>query len=414
MIHMNDETLNSPETIRPLLEATGNLKLSVPRAQRYEWLAGKLRAAHYSGLSRKDKSVVRKYLQRVTGYSRAQLTRLIRKYRSSGRIERKPTLRHRFPRRYTREDVVLIAKTDEMHQTPSGAVTKKLLERAYKQGNPAYAKLQGISVSHIYNLRRSATYRCRRRVFEKTRAQSVCIGERRKPQPNGCPGYLRIDTVHQGDQDNQKGVYHINAVDEVTQFTAIRSVEKISKKLLIPVLAELLDAFPFPILELHSDCGLEYVNRGVKALLDGLCIDLTKSRARHCNDNALVECKNGAVIRKCFGYGHIPQKWAVALNQFNRAHVTPYVNFHRPCYFARTITDVRGKERKTYPYELMMTPHEKLKSLPNAEQFLKPGITLADLDRQAIARTDLESATLLRKARKELFRKIWPGIGPEG
>ena len=55
---------------------------------------------------------------------------------------------------------------------------------------------------------------------------TVNIGERRKPIPNGQPGFIRIDTVHQGDQDKKKGVYHINAVDEVTQFEVIASVEK--------------------------------------------------------------------------------------------------------------------------------------------------------------------------------------------
>jgi hypothetical protein len=47
---------------------------------------------------------------------------------------------------------------------------------------------------------------------------------------NGKPGYIRIDTVHQGDLDGCKGVYHINAVDEVTQIEIVVSVEKISEQ----------------------------------------------------------------------------------------------------------------------------------------------------------------------------------------
>ncbi len=91
--------------------------------------------------------------------------------------------------------------------------------------------LAGISVSHLYNLRQSKAYQRQRLTFEKTRPKSSTIGERRKPCSNGQPGYIRIDTVHQGDLDKQKGVYHINAVDEVTQFEVVCCVERISDTL---------------------------------------------------------------------------------------------------------------------------------------------------------------------------------------
>src|ERR687888_50974 len=63
--------------------------------------------------------------------------------------------------------------------------------------------------------RKSRAYRERRILYEKTKPVQVAIGERRRPDPQGRPGYLRIDTVHQGDLDAVKGVYHINAGDEV-------------------------------------------------------------------------------------------------------------------------------------------------------------------------------------------------------
>ena len=85
-------------------------------------------------------------------------------------------------------------------------------------------------VSHLYNLRHSIGYRRQRRQFNKTRPVRSQIGERRRPDPQGQPGFLRVDTVHQGDLDGIKGVYHINAVDEVTQFQCVFSVEHISER----------------------------------------------------------------------------------------------------------------------------------------------------------------------------------------
>ncbi|HTS63599.1 MAG TPA: hypothetical protein VMH28_16355 [Candidatus Acidoferrales bacterium] len=66
-------------------------------------------------------------------------------------------------------------------------------------------------------MRASARYRNQAALWEPTLPSAVAIGERRRPDPQNRPGFLRVDTVHQGDWDGAKGVYHINAVDTVTQ-----------------------------------------------------------------------------------------------------------------------------------------------------------------------------------------------------
>ena len=280
-------------------------------------------------------------------------------------------------------------------------------ERAYTVfGQTEYAALASISVSHLYNLRKSTPYIRQRRHLDKTRPKRSTIGERRKPEPRGQPGYLRIDTVHQGDLDGKKGVYHINAVDEVTQFEVVCTVEKISEQYLLPALEQLLDTFPFTVLGFHSDNGSEYINKRVAGLLEKLLIEFTQSRSRQSNDNALAESKNGAVIRKLFGYSHIPQRFALLINDFNQQYLNPYLNFHRPCFFPETRTDDHGKQRKVYRYETMMTPYDKLKSLPDAKDYLKPGVRFAILDTLAHQISDNQAADRLQKARQILFRTI--------
>lgn len=410
---MNDSELDSPKAIKAFLGGTDKLRFTVPKSNRYEWIAGTLKRTNYFKLSKKDKAPVIEYMQLMTSYSWSQLKRLIAHYRERHWIGRSQSGRHKFATRYTRSDINLLVQTDEAHQTLSGPATKKLFERAYLvYGEESYERLAFISVSHLYNLRKSIGYQRQRRHFTKTQRSSVQIGERRKPRPQGQPGYIRIDTVHQGDQDKEKGVYHINAVDEVTQFEVICSVEKISERYLLPVLEELLKTFPFIIINFHSDNGCEFINRVVANLLNKLHIKMTKSRARHSNDNALAETKNGSIVRKHLGYVHIAQKWAPLINEFNRDHLTPYINFHRPCYFAETTINSKGKEKKVYPYHCMMTPYEKFKSLPNSARYLKPGITFEKLDQYMIKMTDLQAAHAMKKARIELFRTIfcsgWP------
>jgi transposase InsO family protein len=408
MITMNDKTLDSPEAIKTFLAGTGNIELSISKNERNAWVAGKLKRTRYFSLSKKDKSTIREYIMSTTGLSRSQLTRLISQYKTHKWIGKKQPHKNVFPRIYTNEDILLLIKTDLAHQQVSGSTTKKLFERAYKIfDNKAYERLAGISIAHIYNLRKSTFYQRQRRHFTKTERSPVNIGERRKPHPNGKPGYIRIDTVHQGDLDKEKGVYHINAVDEVTQFQVIISVEKISENCLIPVLEELLESFPFPIINFHSDNGGEYVNHMVARLLRKLHIEFTKSRARHSNDNALAESKNGSTVRKYLGYMHIPQKWAPRINKFNKQYLYPYLNYHRPCHFPEIKIDKKGKEVKVYPYKNMMTPYEKLKSLDNAAQYLKKSFSLEKLNQQAMKITDLESAENLRRAQKKLFHDIF-------
>jgi transposase InsO family protein len=305
--------------------------------------------------------------------------------------------------------VLLLAHTDTLHGTLSGLATKKLMERAYGIfGDARYQRLATISVAHLYNLRQRPSYQHQRQVWTKTRPATVPIGERRAPTPNNRPGYLRVDSVHQGDLDGIKGVYHINAVDCVTQYEGVATCEKISEAFLLPVLEALLLSFPFVIHGFHSDNGSEYINKRVAKLLNKLLIEeQTKSRSRHSNDNAQAESKNGAIVRKHLGYSHIPQCFAALVNAFCRDHLNPYINFHRPCLFAETITDAKGRQRKRYPYELMMTPYEKLKSLPLAKQYLKHDISFKQLDTQAKEISDNEAAQRLNDARAVLFKTIF-------
>ena len=206
--------------------------------------------------------------------------------------------------------------------------------------------------------------------------------------------------------DKKKGVYHINAVDEETQFEIVCTAEKISEQYLIPILIELLDAYPFVIRGFHSDNGSEYINKVVAKLLEKLRIEFTKSRSRQTNDNALAESKNASVVRKVFGYTHIKQRWAPLINEFNKGYLNPYINYHRPCFFAENKVDKKGKVHKIYPYENMQTPYDKLKSLPNAENYLKPGVTFEILDKVAHQMSDNQAADQMKAARQKLFNTI--------
>jgi transposase InsO family protein len=401
----NAETL-SLQQINEFLKGSEGVEFSgQSRAGIYAWTERLLVAQEYARQGRKQRGTIRSYLRKVTGLSLAQITRLIRRCVKTGKVELEPCLRRRFPNTYTEPDIGLLAEVDRAHERLSGPATRCILKREYEEfGKPEYARLAGISVSHLYNLRHSLRYRQQAAVFESTRPSGVSIGERRKPDPQGRPGFLRVDTVHQGDWDGVKGVYHINAVDTVTQWQVVGCASKISEQFLKPVLEAILHQFPFRIRGFHSDNGSEFINRTVAQLLGKLLVEFTKSRACRSQDNALVEGKNGAVIRKHIGYGHIPAEHAEALQKFYTAHLNPYLNFHRPCGFATVSLDARGKRKRQYKPKDYATPYQKLQSLPQAKDYLKEGICFESLGRIAKAMSDTEFARKMSAAKAKLLR----------
>lgn len=394
----------SLEQIRAFLEGSDELRFEASdRRERYKWVERTLVQQEYMHLRRQDKGLVRRYLAKMTGLRRAQVTRLIGQYRERGEVRVQGYRRHRFATRYGARDIALLAQTDEAHETLSGPATQKLLQRAYYDfGDARFATLAGISVAQLYRLRSTRSYRQHRVVCQPTRPAPVSIGERRRPDPQGRPGYLRVDTVHQGDDlDGTKGVYHINAVDEVTQWEVLAAAPQISEAFLIPVLEAILEQFPFTIRGFHSDCGSEFINHTVSRLLQKLLVEQTKSRPRHSNDNGLVEAKNGAVVRKHMGHWHIGSEHAQAITQFYGEFLNPYLNFHRPCAVPEIVNGPKGKRQRLYRW--YATPWQILRQLPGMAGYLRAGVTVESVDEQARKHSDLEAAQQMQQAKRRLF-----------
>jgi transposase InsO family protein len=403
---MDDTEALGLEQIRAFLAGSAEVRFAGQRREEvYRWIETTLVRLQYASLHKPGKGLVRRYLSRMTGLSRAQVTRLIALQRRTGRVKAALYQRTKFATRYTAGDVDLLAYVDKAHGNLSGPATRHILEREYSDyGQAGYVRLAAISVAHLYRLRNSAAYRKRNTSYQPTRPTPIPMGERRAPQPRGAPGFLRIDTVHQGDQQGRKGLYHINAVDEVTQWEIVAATPQISELWLLPVLEAMLEQFPFVIRGFHSDNGSEFINYNVVRLLDKLRIEQTKSRAHHCGDNGLVETKNGAVIRKHIGFGYIDAKHAEAVDRFHREHLNPYVNFHRPCAMPKILTAANGKRRRVYLR--WATPFEIFRELPGCAKYLRPAVQLAELDQSAQNQSDTEAALDMQRAKRKLFQSF--------
>lgn len=392
--------------IKDFLQGTNSVDFSMSlRKEKYAFVKETFDQFKYTTLKKKQKSLLRLYIRKVTGYSTAQTARVLA-FSFHGNPYRSSYKRHVFTRKYTPSDILLLIKTDSLHGRLNGIATQLILQKEYREfGKEAYKRISSISISHIYNLRKTRRYAFETLTYTKTNPVKRDIGERRKPEPNGKPGYIRVDSVHQGDKDGEKSVYYINSVDEVTQWQIVLCTEKISEEYLKPIILLLLDQYPFKIIEFHTDNGSEYINQYLVTLLNKLLIKLTKNRSRRSTDNAQCESKNN-IIRKHMGYFYISQKCAPIINEFMITYFNPYLNFHKPCGFATRTSDAKGKEKKIYKRENYMTPYEKFLTLPDFKKYLKPGITFEQLEKIAYCMSDNDYASIVQEEKQKLFNKI--------
>lgn len=409
---MNDENVLSIAQLRNFLLGVGAIKFNINKRgnrnkqEMYDWVGNLLSKVRYFSLKKRERGIVVSYVKSITNLSKGHIKKLIKRKKKYGKLRLSENKKNVFPTRYSTSDIAKLIETDNAHGRLSGPATRRILQREYLEFNRTeFEMISHISVSHLYNIRKSKRQYISQILFlEKTKAVNRNIGERRKPKTGGKPGYLRVDSVHQGDLDKEKGVYHINMVDEETQWEIIGCVEGISEYFLAPLLEQLLCIFPFVIYGFHSDNGSEYINFVVAETLKKLFIEQTKSRSRRTNDNALAESKNGAVIRKHMGHAYIHKKYAKQINSFYRENMDEYLNFHRPCGFATNKTDDKGKITKIY--DKYMTPYEKLQTIPNWQKYLKSGITAKLLEQKSKQLSDNQSAEKMQKAKSKLFKNF--------
>ena len=181
---MQDGEKLSLGQIEAFLEASQEVEFHGKRRREvYEWITRTLRRQRYGEQGKKVRGVLRRFVAKMTGRSRAQTTRLVGRYLKHSEVKKSSARRRRFPSRFTRADIELLAKVDEAHETLSGPATKRILVRECEQyKHAAYERLATISVAHIYNLRRRRHYRECWLGFTPTRPVQVAIGERRRAQ----------------------------------------------------------------------------------------------------------------------------------------------------------------------------------------------------------------------------------------
>ena len=187
ILSLHVERLRTPEQVRAFLDGSEPVDFNpVSRDEAYAFVSRMLTRFDYARLGKPDRGLVTRFLDKATGLSRAQLTRLVRQFAKTGQVvdRRGGAPRRPFERRYTAADIRLLAEVDATLGQMAGPATREVMRREFEvYGDGRFARLAHISIGHLYNLRKSTTYLRKRTVLDRTRPTRVAIGARRPPRP---------------------------------------------------------------------------------------------------------------------------------------------------------------------------------------------------------------------------------------
>lgn len=360
-------SVTTPEQIRSLEQVrdvvSGLVALKLPPRQddelRYRWIDTALQGMQYRELARSERGLVLNYLQRLTGYSRAQVNRLVARWMSGQALAKQHGRpEHAFERRYQAADIALLAEADGALGRLPGAATVSVLRRQRDQfGDGRLASLASISVSQLYLLRRSPEYLAAAVPSDDlVPPHHLPVGVRRTPQPDLAPGHLRVESVDEGDVP---GSWQVCVVDVATRWRVRvdwpSSADDVCMRK--PALARLMRQLPFRPLACAAAEGGDQRCRQVAAGIESV-----RAAAAVTQDPLELD------------------PWSL------------FVNLHRPCALPVTPAPDPAAARA----HQVLTPLEALLARPAAESCLRPGVTLASLQVQARAIDPLRAAAAAR------------------
>jgi len=164
--NMNETRLCTIEQIEQFLMACTQIEFSKSGddSERYEHISRVLKRFDYPRRTKRERGVLLRYLQLTSSYSRAQVTRLIAQWHAN-RLDVVPLAKRYcapaapFARKYTHSDIERLVEMDKANEDVCGPAIAHLLQRAYHvYGDTRYERLATLSVSHLYNLRKSTGY----------------------------------------------------------------------------------------------------------------------------------------------------------------------------------------------------------------------------------------------------------------
>lgn len=320
----------------------------------------------YRRARKKGKGVLLGEFVKVTGYSRKSAIRLLRRNKAPG-AERRGR-----PKRYSAKAtamlVVLWEAANRICSQRLHPFIPELLRVLEQHGEMRVepeiaAQLQQMSPATIDRRLRPYRQRGKRRSLSTTKPGSLLkgsiplrtFGEVERKQP----GTMQVDLLaHCGESTEGFYLFTLSAVDEATGWGEWVVVWGKGQERVGAAIHRVHKRLPFPLQGLHTDNGGEFINQPLYTYCQGEKIRFTRCRPYKKNDNALVEEKNGSVVRRLVGYERYSSKQAY--EKLNEVYdlLRLYCNFFQPVL--KLIAKSRQGSKVHKEYDTAQTPYRRV------------------------------------------------------
>lgn len=367
-------------------------------------LVGAIRV-RYAGSSRVEKRKILDEFVAVTGYHHKSAIRVL----TASPVVLAPVANGR-PRRYdaaVREAlVVLWEASDRVCGKRLKALLQSLVEAMERHGHlqlDTVVRERLLSASAATLDRLLAPTRVAARGHRRRRWGAASSLRRNVPVRTFAdwkdppPGFFEADLVsHCGGTAAGSFVHTLTLTDIASGWTECFSLVVRAATLVVEALKGLRDVLPFPLLGFDTDNGSEFINETVFAYCQEQHIEFTRSRPYRKNDQAWVEQKNGAVVRKLVGYDRLEGLTAAATLARLYAASRLFVNFFQPSFKLASKTRVGARVVKRY--HPPATPCERLLASASVPEAAK-----ATLREVAAGLDPIQLLEQIRAAQRELM-----------
>lgn len=322
----------------------------------------------YRRSDRNEKREILDEFVQVTGYHRKHAIRVLRREPQPPRA--KPGPQRRYDDEVRVALITLWEAADRICGKRLKALIPTLIDSMMRHGHLTLSK----EVRHRLNQISTATidrllHDVREQAFSGQRRRAGGVGNAiRRAVPirtfsdwnNPLPGYLEVDFVEHygGTKIDGDFVHSFVMTDIATGWTECLAMPYRSGAFVLEHVERVSRALPFPLRGLDCDNDTAFMNEAVFAFCKATGIELTRSRAYKKNDQAWVEQKNGAVVRRLVGYGRLRGSEATqtlaSLYEVSRL----YINFFQPSFKLKSKT--RHGAKVTKRYEAPLTPLERV------------------------------------------------------
>ena len=163
------------------------------------------------------------------------------------------------------------------------------------------------------------------------------------------PGFTEADLVaHCGGRLSGSFVHTLTITDIASGWTECAALAVREGTLVVEGVTRLRAVLPFRLLGLDTDNGSEFLNEAMLAYCQAQSIEFTRSRPYRKNDQAWVEQKNGAVVRRLVGYDRLEGLQAAEALTRLYASSRLFVNFFQPCFKLASKTRIGARVEKRY------------------------------------------------------------------